>query len=65
MFGRAFETALNTVEVILRIALEIRIPFDLLGENNFSVDHGGGFAITSAQVKADPAAIQMAAQFDR
>ncbi len=40
------------------------IPQDLLAEDDLAVDHGGGFAVAGAQVEADPAAAQVAADGD-
>ena len=45
--------------MILRIGLEIRIPFCLLAEDDFAINHGCGFAIAATEVKADATTAKM------
>ena len=59
---RAAQRCLDAVVVILRIALKIRVPRHLLGEDDAPVDDCGALAIRAAEVEADAAAIQVAAQ---
>ena len=42
-----------------------RVPEDLLAEHDLAVDHGGGLAVAGAEIEADPAAVEVAAQRDR
>ena len=62
MSGGAFQRILNSVNVILGILLEVRVPDHFLGINYFPIHHGGAFAVGTAQVKTDAASVQVAAQ---
>ena len=42
--------------------MEVGVPCDFFGEDHFAVDHGSGFAVGTAQVEPDPAAVQVSAQ---
>ena len=52
----------DAIVMVLRVALEIWIPGDFLAEDHVAVDHSGGFAVGSAEIETDPAAIEMAAE---
>jgi hypothetical protein len=62
MGRRAFERVVDAFKVVLRIALEIRIPDDFLGKHHLAIDHRRTFAVGPAEVEADPAAVQIAAE---
>src|SRR4051812_14251724 len=45
--------------MILRIRLMIRIPNNFLAEDNFAIDDRCSFPITAAQIKTNPATVQV------
>ena len=57
--GGAGEGVADAVEVVLRIGLEVGVPGDFFGEDDFAIDDGGGFAIGAAEVEADAAAVEV------
>ncbi len=62
MGGGALQRIVDAVVVILRVALYRRIPGNLIAEDDLAIDDGGAFAVAGAQVEADAAAFQVAAQ---
>src|SRR5476649_2228534 len=60
--GGALQRIVHTIEVILRIRLHSRVPADLFAEDHFAIHDGGALAIAGAQIEADTAAIQVAAE---
>ena len=58
----AFQRVMDALDVIVRIALEIRIPSDFFGEDHLAVDQRGAFAVGTAEVEADAAAIEIASE---
>ena len=48
--------------MVVRVGLLARLPDDLLAEDRLAVDHRGDLAVGGAQVEADAAAVQVAAQ---
>ena len=60
--GGAPQRIVDAVEVVLRVGLRARAPRHLVAEDDFAVDHGGALAVAGAEVEADAAALQMAAQ---
>src|SRR5436190_146621 len=62
MSGRELKRIHDSIEVILRVRLEIGIPDSFLTEDDLSINHRRYFPITATEVKANPAAIQMAAE---
>lgn len=49
-------------DVIIDVALKIRVPDDLLAVDGFAVDDRRAFAVRTAEVETDPAAVEMAAE---
>ncbi len=60
--SRQLQHGHDLLVVISRVGLVARVPLHLLGEDRLAVDHRRDLDIRSAQVEADPAAIQVAAQ---
>ena len=50
--------------VVIDVLLEIRVPDDLLAVDGFPVFDRRAFAVGAAEVEADPAAVEVAAEFD-
>ena len=59
--GGGLHGANDAVKVIGRVGLGLGEPDDLLAVDAFAVDDGGYFAVASARIKADAAAVQVAA----
>ena len=59
MLSRAMQRSVDAVIVILRIVLEIGIPWHLLRKDALPIDHRRAFSIGSPEIEADPAAIEM------
>ena len=49
-------------DVIIDVALKIRVPDDLLAVDGFAVDDRRAFAVRASEVETDPAAVEMAAE---
>jgi hypothetical protein len=62
MGGGAAQRIVDAVEVVLRVGLRARVPATSSLKTTFAVDHGGALAVARAQVEADAAAVQVAAQ---
>ena len=60
--GGALQRIVDAVEVILRVALYRGVPGDLVAEDHLAVDDRGALAVAGAEVEADAAAFQMAAE---
>ena len=60
--GGALQGIVDAVEVILRVGLRAGVPGHLVAEDHLAIDDGGALAVAGAQVEADAAAIQVAAQ---
>ena len=60
--GGAFQRIVDALDVIVRIALEIRIPDDFLGKHHLAIDQRGAFSIGPAEIEADAAAFEIAAE---
>jgi len=52
----------DALPVVLRVGLVVGIPLDLLAPDDATIDDRRHLAITAAQVEADTAAVQVAAQ---
>src|SRR6478609_7437086 len=50
----------DAVEVVLRVGLEIGIPFRLLAEDDLAINHRCGLAITAAEIETDATAFEIA-----
>ena len=59
MCGCFLQRIHDAIEVILRIGLEVRIPFRLLAEHNFAINHRCCFAITAAEIETDTTTAEM------
>ena len=64
MRGGTFQRVVDAVVMVLRVALEIRVPGDLLGEDHLAVDDRGALAVGAAEIEPDPAAVEVAAERD-
>jgi hypothetical protein len=60
--GGAPQRIVDAVEVILRIGLRAGVPGHLIAEDHLAIGDGGALAVAGAQVEADAAAIQVAAE---
>src|SRR6185436_8094774 len=56
------ERVVDAVEVILRVGLLAGAPRHLIAEDDLAVDHRGALTIAGAEIEADPAAFEMAAE---
>ncbi len=65
MLRRAAQGFPDSVAMILWIALEIRIPPDLLREDDFAIHQRRAFPVASPEIKPDPAAVEIAPERDR
>src|SRR5258708_6493023 len=65
MGGSTFQRIHDLVEMPLRVRVSPRVPRDFLTENGSAIEHRGYLAITGAQIKTDPAAIEMASEWGR
>ena len=57
------EGVVNALNLIARIIFKIGIPLNLLGEDDFTINHRGTLAIRAAEVKADPASVEVSAKW--
>ena len=64
MLGGGLESGHDDVIVIVGVSSNFGEPDDLLGEDGLTVDDGGHLAVRATRVKADAAAVQMAAHGD-
>ena len=62
MGGGALQGVVDALVMILRITFDGGSPRDFVAEDHFAIDHGGALAVAGAEIEADPAAIQMAAE---
>ena len=62
MAGGEIQRVTDTGEVIGRVGLEVGIPLHFLGEDYLAVDEGGALPIGAAEIEADAAAFQVAAE---
>ena len=62
MGRRLLQRIHDAVEVILRVGMKIRIPNRLLAEHDLAINDRRRLAVAAAQIKADAAAVKVAAQ---
>ena len=60
--GRLVQRVHDPVEVVLRVRLVVRIPHRLVAEDDPAVDDRRDLAIAAAEIEADAAALEMAAE---
>jgi len=53
------EGVVHASEVVSRILLKIRIPRDLLGENDVAVDQSGRLAIAATEIESDATTVEV------
>jgi len=52
----------DAVKMILRIRLKVRVPYGFFAEDHIAINDRRGLAITTAEIKADAAAVKMPAR---
>ena len=62
MAGGEIQRVTDTGEVIGRVGLEVGIPLHFLGVDYLAVDESSALAIGAAEIEADAAAFQVAAE---
>src|SRR5258706_15510422 len=65
MSSGAFQRIHDLVEMPLRVGLRPRVPSDFLAKNRSAVEERCYLSIAGAQIKSDPAAIEMASEWGR
>ena len=62
---RTLKGVVDALDLIARVIFKIGIPLNLLGEDDFPINHRGTLAIRAAEVKADPASVDVSAEWYR
>src|SRR5882724_2967019 len=65
MGGGAFQRVHDLGEMPLWVGLRPRVPRDFFAKNRLTVEERRYLSITGAQIKSDPAAIEMASEWGR
>src|SRR5262249_23029144 len=58
VLGGATDRIIDAVEVVLRIAIDLRLPHDFAGENLFAVNDRSRFSIAASGVESDAATFE-------